>query len=154
MLLSIKKNVHSQQLVTEQTTADYRAEFGRITSMCQMASTFQAWCAIYRKLTNWEIDLAESSDQSIREVLQYQKSEANQEFCKFVRRNYYNWINKRVDEEEIPVMSHTLMRKNVFPVADGGGKTTLLLIDDFRYDQWRALNALLHGDYEVAADDL
>ena len=28
VLLSIKKNVHSQQLVTEQTTADYRAEFG------------------------------------------------------------------------------------------------------------------------------
>ena len=32
VLLSIKKNVHQQQLVTEQTTADYRAEFGRISA--------------------------------------------------------------------------------------------------------------------------
>ena len=32
VLLSIKKNLHSQQLVTEQTTADYRAEFGRIAA--------------------------------------------------------------------------------------------------------------------------
>ena len=58
VLLSIKKNVHSQQLVTEQTTADYRAEFGRISAMCQGASSFEAWCALYRKITNWEIELA------------------------------------------------------------------------------------------------
>ncbi|WP_302408337.1 response regulator, partial [Alistipes shahii] len=103
VLLSIKKNVHQQQLVTEQTTADYRSEFGRISSSLQMADTFQDWCALYRKLTAWEVELAESTDQSIKEVLTYQKSEANQEFCKFVRRNYYNWINKRSDDT--PVMS-------------------------------------------------
>ena len=51
VLLSIKKCVHSQQLVTEQTTADYRAEFGRISNMCQMASSFGAWCTLYRKIT-------------------------------------------------------------------------------------------------------
>ncbi|MDE7129204.1 MAG: response regulator, partial [Alistipes sp.] len=44
VLLSIKKNLHSQQLVPEQTTADYRAEFGRIAAQQQMASTFQDWC--------------------------------------------------------------------------------------------------------------
>ena len=32
VLLSIKKNVHSQQLVTEQSTADYRSQFGEIAS--------------------------------------------------------------------------------------------------------------------------
>ena len=81
VLLSIKKNVHQQQLVTEQTTADYRSEFGRISSSLQMADTFQDWCSLYRKLANWEIELGESTDQSIKEVLAYQKTEANQEFC-------------------------------------------------------------------------
>ena len=137
VLLSIKKNVHQQQLVTEQTTADYRSEFGRISSSLQMADTFQDWCSLYRKLANWEIELGESTDQSIKEVLAYQKTEANQEFCKFVRRNYYNWINKRADDT--PVMSHTLMRTKIFPVVDENPKTTLLLIDNFRYDQWRSL---------------
>ena len=151
VLLSIKKNVHQQQLVTEQTTADYRSEFGRISSSLQMADTFQDWCALYRKLTAWEVELAESTDQSIKEVLTYQKSEANQEFCKFVRRNYYNWINKRSDDT--PVMSHTLMRTNVFPVVDENPKTTLLLIDNFRYDQWRSINSLLHGYYDVESED-
>ena len=151
VLLSIKKNVHSQQLVTEQTTADYRSEFGRISSQLQMADSFADWCSLYRKLTTWEIELSESNDQSIHEVLTYQKSEANQEFSKFVRRNYYNWINRR--DEQSPVMSHMLMRSNIFPVVDENPKTTLMLIDNFRYDQWRAISSLLRGYYDVALDD-
>ena len=73
VLLSIKKNVHSQQLVTEQTTADYRAEFGRLSSALQMADSFADWCNVYRRITNWEIELSDSTDQSIKEVIEYQK---------------------------------------------------------------------------------
>ena len=50
-------------------------------------------------------------------------------------------------------MSHTLMRTNIFPVADENPKTTLLLIDNFRYDQWRSISPLLRGYYDIAADD-
>ena len=56
MLPLIKKHVHSQQLVTEQTTADYRAEFGKISSLLGEARTFADWCAIYRKLVGWEME--------------------------------------------------------------------------------------------------
>ena len=151
VLLSIKKNVHRQQLVTEQTTADYRAEFGRLAASLQMAGDFADWCALYRRLTAWEIELETSDDRSIKEVLAYQKNEANLEFSKFVRRNYYDWINRR--DEQTPVMSHTLMRSKIFPVVDAHAKTTLLLIDNFRYDQWRAISSLLRGYYDVETDD-
>lgn len=151
VLLSIKKNVHQQQLVTEQTTADYRVEFGRISNALQMADSFTDWCNLYRRLTAWDIELSESSDASIKEVLRFQKSEANQAFSKFVRRNYYDWINRRGDDT--PVMSHTLMRSRILPLADENPKTTLLLIDNFRYDQWRSINPLLRGHYDVAVDD-
>ena len=151
ILLLVKKHIHSQQLVTEQTTADYRAEFGRISQMVDSASTFSQWANIYRKLVGWEIDLAQSSDESIREVLQYQKTEANQAFCRFVCRNYQSWINSR--DEDTPVMSHTLMRSKILPVVDSNSKTTLLLIDNFRYDQWRAISPMLHSYYNVAVDE-
>ncbi len=141
VLLSIKKNVHQQRLVTEQTAADYRSEFGRLTARLQMADTFADWCSLYRRLTGWEIELADAADPGIREVLAYQKSEANQEFSKFVRRNYRDWINRRTDDT--PVMSHTLMRSKILPEAERHAKTTLLLIDNFRYDQWRAISSLL-----------
>ncbi len=152
VLLSIKKCVHSKQLVTEQTTADYRSEFGRISSSLSMAATFSDWCSLYRRLVAWEMELSESSDESIREVLSYQKSEADKEFSKFVRRNYYDWINSRSDNT--PMMSHTLMRISVFPVVDDNKKTTLLLIDNFRYDQWRTIASYLRGFFNVEQDEL
>ena len=142
VLLSIKKNVHQQQLVTEQTTADYRSEFGRISSSLQMAETFSDWCSLYRKLTNWEVELSESTDQGIKEVLTYQKTEANQEFCKFVRRNYYNWINKRSDDT--PVMSHTLMRTNIFPVVDETGRVVGCATRGECHDGRRLLHPVVH----------
>ena len=151
VLLSIKKHVHSRQLESEQATADYRAEFGRISTLYQSASSFSDWCNIYRKLTSWDIELSASGDESIKEVLLYQKNEANQEFCKFVRQNYKGWINQR--DERTPVMSHTLMRNRIFPVVDQNRKTTLLLIDNFRYDQWRSIHAMLNGWFDVEVDD-
>ena len=57
VLLSIKKNVHQQKLVTEQTTADYRAEFGRIAAQVGTAGSFEEWCAIYKDCTlGWGVE--------------------------------------------------------------------------------------------------
>lgn len=151
VLLSIKKNVHSQQLVTERTTADYRAEFGHITASLSQANNFAEWCSIYKKLANWEIELNESSDESVGEIVAYQKDEANNEFGKFIKKNYVDWINRR--DKDTPVMSHTLLRNRVFPIADQRDKTTLLVIDNFRYDQWRAVNPLLHNYFDVESED-
>lgn len=151
VLLSIKKNVHSQKLVTEQTTADYRAEFGHISTLFADANTFADWIAIYKKLVNWEIELTTSDDTSIKEILSYQKNEANNEFAKFVRKNYLNWINKR--DSSTPIMSHTLLKSSVFPIVDNSKKTTMLLIDNFRYDQWRSINSALHNYYDVEIED-
>ncbi|MFR9649724.1 MAG: PglZ domain-containing protein, partial [Rikenellaceae bacterium] len=151
VLLSIKKCVHSQQLVTEQTTADYRSEFGRISSQLQMADNFSDWINLYRKLISWEIELSESTDESLRDIINYQKDEANNEFSKFVTRNYFYWINNR--QEDSPLMSHMLMRDKIFPLVDAGEKTTLLLIDNFRYDQWRSVAPMLRGYFDVDTDD-
>ncbi len=151
ILLSIKKNVHQQKLVTEQTTADYRAEFGRIAMSFSDARTFEDWCNIYRKLTHWEMDLSESNDEGIREILSYQKNEANNEFAKFVRRNYKGWINSK--DGDTPTMSHTLMRTDIFPAVERHRKTTLLVIDNFRYDQWRTISPMLHNWFNVERED-
>jgi DNA-binding response OmpR family regulator len=151
VLLSIKKNVYSQRLVTEQATADYRAEFGRITESLASARTFADWCNIYRKMVGWDMTLTDSDDDSIKEILSYQKNEANAAYSKFIRKNYEKWINSK--DEDTPVMSHTLMRSNIFPIADANPKTTLLLIDNFRFDQWRAINPLLRSWYDTERED-
>ncbi len=151
VLLSIKKNVHSHQLVTEQSTADYRSEFGQIASSFSQARTFADWVNIYKKLVGWEVDLTESDDPGIREILAFQRNEANNEYAKFIRNNYLDWFTDRSDDA--PVLSHNLMRSKIFPVADAASKTTLLLIDNFRYDQWRVINPILHNLFEVESEE-
>ncbi|MBR2400264.1 MAG: PglZ domain-containing protein [Tidjanibacter sp.] len=152
VLLSIKKNVHREQLVTEQTTADYRAEFGQISTSLGVANTFADWCAIYRKIVSWEMELTESTDSSIKDVLAYQKNEAGVEFGKFIKRNYIGWVNSSDDNR--PTMSHTLFRNRIIPEVEGAnGKVTLLLIDNFRYDQWRTIWPLLLPYYDLHSEE-
>ena len=140
VLLSIKKNVHQQQLVTEQTTADYRvgvrphlqrAANGRQRSPTGATSTGSITCVGHR-IGGVQRRI------SIKEVLtSSRRRRPTRRSAKFVRRNYFDWINQRADDLT-PVMSHTLMRSPTsLPVADENPKTTLLLIDNFRYDQWR-----------------
>lgn len=45
------------------------------------------------------------------------------------------------------------MRSRIFPIMEKRGKTTLLVIDNFRYDQWRSINSLLHDYYDIETED-
>ena len=81
----------------------------------------------------------------------YQKTEANNEFAKFIKNNYVEWFKDKSLNK--PILSHTLMRNKVFPVADKNKKTTFLLIDNFRYDQWLTVRPLLHGVFDVFSED-
>lgn len=151
VLLSIKKSVHGQQLVTEQSTSDYRSQFGQISSSLGQAHTFADWQAIYKKIVGWDLQLGASSDRGVSEILQYQKNEANAEFAKFVKNNYISWFDDKNTQR--PVLSHTLLRQNVFPVVDASRKTTFFLIDNFRYDQWLMVRDLLTPFFEIEKED-
>ena len=56
ILLSIKKNLHSEQLVSVQATSDYRQEFNNITSLISNASSIEDWYELYGKLVFWELE--------------------------------------------------------------------------------------------------
>lgn len=150
VLLSIKKNVHNDQLVSEKSTADYRREFGEISMSLSSAKTFQDWVNIYKKIVTWDVELEELSDDSIKEVLLYQKNEANGEFSKFVKSEYLTWFDDKNPMR--PILSHSLMRNKVFPIADKQ-KTVFLLIDNFRYDQWKVISPLLRNIFEVESEE-
>ncbi|MEG0163060.1 MAG: response regulator, partial [Mucinivorans sp.] len=97
VLLSIKKNVHREQLVTEQSTSDYRTEFGQIAAAISQGGDFEQWVHIYRKIVGWDMELSESSDPSVSEILSYQKTEADDEFAKFIKRSYQDWFDDKAN---------------------------------------------------------
>lgn len=147
ILLSIKKHVHQHTLVSEKTTSDYQQAFGKLGMQISMARTFDDWVSIYRKLTQWSIQLTETNDTGIAEVFALQMSEANNEFGKFIKSNYMSWFGAAADER--PMMSHNIMRNLVFPTIDSGNRVLMVLVDNFRFDQWMAIQSLLAPYWRV-----
>lgn len=138
ILLSIKKNLHSERLVSEQASTDYRQEFANIADMISRADTLDDWMRLYEKLTFWEMKLA-AADTAMDSMLEMQKEEANTEFYKFVKRNYEDWLSG----DDRPAMSDTIFRRSVFPMLDNGEKLFFVLVDNFRLDQWQIVKPLL-----------
>lgn len=147
ILLSIKKNLHSEELVSVQATSDYRQEFNNITSLISNASTIEDWYELYSKLVFWELELA-SADTNMDELLNMQKIEANSTFNKFIKKNYEKWVTS----DNHPVMSPDIFKTKVFPLLDKGEKVFFILIDNFRLDQWRTIKPLL-SDYFTFEED-
>lgn len=140
ILLSIKKNLHSSELVSERTTTDYRQAFSVISTLINDASSFEDWSEVYRKLTFWDMELTESAG-DMWQLLDMQRTEANSAFCKFVRRNYEKWMAG--DGNGRPVMSPDLFKTTLFPLLDRGEKVFFVVIDNFRLDQWLIVRPLL-----------
>ena len=142
ILLSIKKNLHVNEIISEKNTSGYRQAYNSISQDINFAQTYEDWIDIYQKITHWEIEL-ENADKSLMELLKMQKNEANSIFSKFIKKNYHDWI-KGIDS---PLMSHGLFKSKVFPTLDKGEKVFVILIDNLRFDQWRTIKPILDQWY-------
>lgn len=149
ILLSIKKNLHSDRLVAETATNDYRQQFALISQMISEASTLDDWKRLYEKIVYWEMKLA-SAETDMDSLLDMQKIEANTSFYKFVKRNYEDWID--ADSDSRPEMSDSIFRRRVFPELDRGEKFFFIIIDNFRLDQWQMVKPLLSEYFNFEED--
>ncbi|MBQ1908424.1 MAG: bifunctional response regulator/alkaline phosphatase family protein [Bacteroidaceae bacterium] len=139
ILLTLKKNIHQRQIVTEVTQSAYQQDFGKIGMQINDSMTLDEWIEVYKRLTYWELQLSET-DSGMKEMLSMQRTEANTEFAKFIRKNYMKWMDS---PETRPLMSPDIFKRHIFPHLNEGEKVFLLVIDNFRYDQWRILSSEL-----------
>lgn len=139
ILIAIKKHLHSERLVAEKTSRDYREEFGQLGSAINTANIVDDWYRLYERLTYRELELAQA-ETNMDELLATQKVEANNEFFKWIRRNYASWFDGTADA---PLMSPRVFPDAVFPLLDAGNKVLFVLIDNFRLDQWCTVRPLL-----------
>ena len=145
LFLSIKKNLHKDDIITSATTVSYQQEFGRIGMQIGDSLTADDWMEIYKKIIYWELELEENQVQ-MQDMLIMQKREANNAFGKFIKKNYLDWIRY---PDQRPLMSPDLFKKKVFPLLDEEEKVFFILIDNFRFDQWRVVKNLLSSFFTV-----
>ena len=153
ILLSIKKNIDKNTLISEKTTSNYQQEFRNISMMLSDNLSIKEWEDIYKKLVFWELELDQSADSSMKEILAMQKSEANTLFSKFIEKNYVNWFNGK--SKDVPTMSHTLLKSKVLPdVEKESHPVFLVVIDNLRYDQWKLLQPVIEEDFKVDKEEM
>ena len=152
ILLSLKKNLENKKLISEKTTMAYQQEFRTIGMDISMGLNHDEWVEMYKRLVRWELDLEKTTDDNVLDILNMQKTEANQVFSKYIEKNYLDWINGRSDDK--PVMSPTLFKDKVFPMLKEGKPLFVLLIDNLRYDQWKAIQPRIEEFYRVDNDEI
>lgn len=150
ILLSLKKTLDHSKLISQKTTSNYQQEFRKIAMDLSMVNSFEGWADMYQKLVYWELELEGINDSGMFEILESQKNEANTQFCKFIEKNYPNWFD---GSTEAPTMSHTLFKEKILPHVKEQ-KTLLIVVDNLRYDQWKAFEPFLSDVYKKTSEEL
>ncbi len=153
LLLTVKKHTEGRRLQTEHSTMGYQQQFREIGMQLGDCRTAEEWVEMYRRLVYWDLELASVDDENIHDIFLSQRREANAQYVRFYEGHYLDWISGR---EEKPLMSHTVLKERLIPLlkAEGGGSTFLIVIDNFRYDQWRYVQPLLEPFYRVERDEM
>ncbi|MFL0352540.1 PglZ domain-containing protein [Xanthomarina sp. GH4-25] len=149
ILLSLKKNLDHSRLVSEKTTSNYQQEFRKIAMDLSMVNSYEEWVSLYQKLIYWEIQLENIEDAGMFEILESQKSEANTQFGKFIDKHYPSWFEPHTDA---PTLSHTLFKNKIVPEISKEQPTLLVVIDNLRYDQWKAFEPIVNNYYKKESE--
>jgi len=167
ILLTLKKNIHRREIETEVTQSQYQQNFQQIAMQIMDCQTWQDWKEAYKRIVHWELQLS-ATDSSMTDMLRMQKEEANLGFAKFVKKNYMEWVNAGSEERGArkeergrkseergagrPLMSNDVFREKVFPLLNDGRKVMLVVMDNFRYDQWRMLAQEIGDLFDIDED--
>lgn len=149
--LSLKKIIDNRRLVAEKTTSAYQQQFRHLFTALNSSPDYNEWMDLYKKLIFWELEMQKSGSPEMQEILQSQKSEANTEFFKFISRNYASWLSPK--GKESPVMSHNLFQFKVLPHVEKGTPLFFVLIDNLRFDQWKAIQPIFAESFRILEED-
>ena len=155
ILLTLKKNIHRREIVTETVQTGYQQQFQQLTMQIMDCRTWQDWTDIYKRLVRWELELS-ATDSQMTEMLDMQKQEANRGFAKYIKQNYLEWLEVRGKRLETsnpsPLLSPDIFKTKVFPLLNEGEKVFLVVLDNFRYDQWKMLEREIGDQFEIDED--
>lgn len=151
ILLTVKKHTEAKRLVSEKSTFSYQQEFRDISMRLSDRLNAEEWIELYKKLVYWDLELSSTDDENIHDIFISQKSEAGQMFSKFYEQHYIDWVN---DESEKPLMSPTVVRERLFPLLEDERPTFMIVIDNFRYDQWKYIQPFVEQYLHTERDEI
>ncbi len=136
VLMVCKKFLEAKKISSEYVAKDYLIDFNEISKAIMYGPDYDEWIDIYLKLVNWDMELDVHPELGLRQTLIDQWRECNQEFSKFVEKNYLKWINseKSIDN---PSLTTSVVNDYVVPeIKDDKNIVFFFVLDCLRIDQW------------------
>ena len=155
ILLTLKKNIHRKEIVNETVQSNYQQQFQQLSMQIMDCRTWGDWTDVYKRLVRWELELSQTDAGSMAEMLEMQKKEANLGFAKYIKQHYLEWVRPTPNAsrgEGSPLLSPDIFKSKVFPLLNEGEKVFLVVLDNFRYDQWKMLEGELADQFAIDED--
>lgn len=158
ILLTVKKHTEAKRLTSEKSSISYQQQFREIGMELGGRLGVGEWVELYKKLVYWDLELADNQDENIHEIFRSQKAEANQQFCRWYERNYQDWLaagqRSAAQGDEKPCLSPMVFRERLFPLLSDQRPTFMIVIDNFRYDQWKFIQPAVENHLRVDDDSI
>lgn len=151
ILLSVKKILDNKRIVSAHTNQSYQQEFMKLSMTVQELEDFEGWADLYRKLVYWDLQIDNTEDKSMMEVLNTQRTEANQRFSDYIVDYYRDWITD--PDVDRPLLSHQVLKKRVFPLVKDQKPVFLIVIDNLRFDQWEVIEPEISEMFTIKKKD-
>ena len=126
IFMACRKILDSRQIRRNQAGPAYVSQANQIREWLSGPQTWHTWIDIHRLLCEWDIEISRIGERGLMRMIEGQRRECNQEFARFVEREYPTWVRS---EEDSPPLSVDVVRENVAPHLRAGKQVFFIVID-------------------------
>ncbi len=149
-ILSVtKKILDSRKIMSDHLTQQYIKDFNRISMMLSGPMNWKDWLDLGLTLAKRDIEVENFPDLDMKQTLHGQNKECNNEFARYIERNYPAWLKR----DDRPTLSVDIVRKFVAPLmVEDSFPVVFIVIDCLRLDQWLVIEELLSEYFNITKD--
>jgi len=148
ILIACKNVLESKKIQSDSAAQGYLKDFQEIGEIISSAQKLDDWYEINNRLADWMVRFDSLGDMGLGEILNEQHSEANKQFSTFIEREYINLIGENSDA----ITSPKILDEYVMPLLQEDRDVVLIVIDCLRVDQWKSLEKILYGSFNIKTD--
>ncbi len=148
ILMSIKKILQADEIKRNRMGEEYAKFSAWLNRMLFSNPEWEEWQDIYYKICEWDITLDSISDSNLMQTHEFEKKNANTEFCNYMADNYYYLINS----DEHPTISTDIVKKYLVPQLKNNKLVYFIILDCLRLDQFLSFKPYLEKYFNINTD--
>lgn len=145
ILLVIKRLLDSKKIISSTSMKRYITDINRFNQKLYGAIEPEDWFEAASILSEYSLELDINNDPGLEQTLEGTRKDWNNEFTRYIEKNYQTWINS----DNRPSLSPDIVRDNVVPALKRDEKVLFIVVDCMRLDQWMLIEPLIAEFFNI-----